>query len=277
MPKLTPKLEPQKPVNFLLKPLTADFKELFKALGKGVVHAVTGKWDELAKDTVEALAAVGLTTEPGELATLLIRRSAIRALFELVGQSTSQIPASTNIDVSTLAEQLDFTIVSNETYIDRKFLDRPADLPFIGAIRMLLEQWLAALQVPKSSGSAIAGRLPSYFVYALNQEWRSNVQAYRPLLDAIDTPFTKAGDREWAWHAYSALLQLRVEESVFDEPFSLAQLFIPVNAYYLRDDAKNSTDEMVRTVKSRQRVVVALQQEIEHWLDKATPRTPYAY
>lgn len=83
----------------------------------------------------------------------------------------------------------------------------------------------------------------------------------------MDTPFTKAGDREWAWTAYSALLQRRVQEGVFDEPFSLSQIFIPLNAYYSEDTGcGDSVDEMGRTGRRRRRVVISLQHEVEQWL-----------
>jgi len=86
----------------------------------------------------------------------------------------------------------------------------------------------------------------------------------------MDTPFTKAGEREWAWASYSALLQRRTQEGIFDEPFSLSQIFIPLNAYYLEDpNCKNSLDDMGRTDRRGRRVVISLQHELEHWLQKA--------
>jgi len=40
--KLSPKLKVQKPVPVLFKLVEADFKDLFKALAKGVGHTATG-------------------------------------------------------------------------------------------------------------------------------------------------------------------------------------------------------------------------------------------
>jgi len=126
--------------------------------------------------------------------------------------------------------------------------------------------------ITKATASAIAERVPTYFVYALNQEWRRNAKSYRPLVESLDTPFTKAGDREWAWTAYSALLQRRVQEGVFDEPFSLSQIFVPLNAYYLEDTPRgDSADEMGRPDRRRRRVVISLQNELGsglQWTDQ---------
>ena len=66
----------------------------------------------------------------------------------------------------------------------------------------------------------------------LNREWRRNAKSYGPLVQAIDTPFAKAGDREWAWAAYSAILQRQIDEGIFGEAFSLNQMYVPLNAWY---------------------------------------------
>ncbi len=273
MVKSNPKLKATKPKNIFKKPLHADFKELFKALSKGIGHTATGKWDEIATDTVEALSAIGLATEPGELAFLLIRRSLTKALFDLVGESASQQLADAKKDSLAFIEQLDFSNSIGEVQIDRKFLDRPAEIPLVKNIQSLLLKWLEELGVSKPSTEAIVDRLPSYFVYALNQEWRRNAKSYRPLVEALDTPFAKAGDREWAWTAYSTFLQRKIQEGIFDEPFSLSQVYVPLNACYPEETTcKEATDELARTGQQLRRVVVSLQAELEQWLEKAVPQ-----
>jgi hypothetical protein len=88
--------------------------------------------------------------------------------------------------------QLDFSGFADEIFIDRRFLDRPADLPLLKDVQAILQKWLEGLGMNNPSAKAIADRLPSYFVYALNQEWRKNVRNYRPIIEALDTPFARA-------------------------------------------------------------------------------------
>src|SRR5262245_60313269 len=235
VPKRSSKVTPKAPTSPFKKPLQADFKALFKALAKGAGHTAIGKWEELGNDTVEALTAIGLATDPAELSFLLIRRSVTKALFALVGESASQLLNEGKKDSESLVDQLDFSLSSREVWVDRRFLDRPASLPTLVDLRALLQTWLEAHGLSSPTATAISDRLPSYFTYELNQEWRRNAKAYRPILDAIDTPFAKAGDREWAWATYAALLQRHIQESVFDEPFSLEQIYVPLNAYYFDD------------------------------------------
>ena len=128
----------------------------------------------------------------------------------------------------------------------------------------------------RPTAKAIAGRLPGYFVYALNQEWRLNAKSYRPLVEALNTPFAKAGDREWAWAAYAALLQRRIQEGIFDEPFSLSQIYVPLNAFYLEEKTgKDLTEKMDRAGRQRRRVVVSLEKELEQWLDRPNPQDTF--
>ena len=173
----------KKPVSVLFKPVKADFKDLFKALAKGVGHTATGKWIELGSDSVEALSALGLATEPGELAFLLIRRSLTMAVFELLGDSASQLSEKTAADADALVDSLDLSIEAKDVSIDQKFLDRPGDLPIVDSFKTLLSDWLKRLGIEESAAVAMAGRLPTYFVYALNQEWRRNSKSYGPLLE----------------------------------------------------------------------------------------------
>jgi len=269
--KLSPKLKVKKPVPILFKPVKADFKDLFKALAKGVGHTATGKWIELGADAVEALAALGLETDPGELAFLLIRRSLITAAFELLDNSASQLSDTAATDADALVDNLDLSI---EMSVDQKFLERPGDLPILDSFKTLLSAWLKELGIEEPAADAIADRLPTYFVYALNQEWRRNSKAYGPLLEALNTPFTKAGDREWAWAEYSAMLERRIQEPVFDEPFSLSQIFVPLSAYYSKERprAEMDSDALRDQRQKRRHVVIDLQQELKSWVNGADPQ-----
>lgn len=271
MSEANPMIEAAKPKSAFEKPLQADFKGLFKALAKGVGHTAVGKWEELGNDTVEALCAIGLSTEPSELLFLLINRSVTKSVFDLIGDSASQIVSDTSSEADSLLEQLDFSISSRPFRIDHRFLDRPSELRLVGDVQYLVQTWLEGLGVSTPSASAIAGRFPSYFTYALHKEWRRNAKSYRSILEALETPFAKASDREWAWKEYGAMLRHRVEESVFDEPFSLRQMYVPLNATYAKEPAKHMlSDEMTRTGRTRGSVVVSLETELHQWLKGAS-------
>jgi hypothetical protein len=270
--RVNPKIKAAKPKNVFEKPLVADFRELFKALAKGIGHTATGKWAELGTDTLEAISSIGLATEPGELAFLLIRRSITLALFELLSDGTSQHLAEASADSNSLLDQLDFSISVGEIYIGSQFLDRPAELPLVKSIQSLFETWLEGLGMNKPAVEAMVGRLPSYFVYALNQEWRRNAKYYRPLAEALNTPFATAGEREWAWTEYAAFLERKTWEGIFDEAFSLRQIYVPLNAFYLEETSRETvSSKITRSGPQQRRVVVSIHEELEQWLQSPNP------
>jgi len=261
-----PKIKAKKPKSVWFKPIKADFKDLFKALAKGIGHTATGKWAELAADSVETLSSLGLSTEPSELAFLLIRRSITHAVFGLVGESASQFSEDAKERSTTLTDRLDFSILTEDVHIDKKFVERPAELPLLKRIQLLLLEWLKETGLNDASANSIVDRLPSYFVYALNQEWRRNTKLYRPLLETLNTPFTEASDREWAWSEYAALLQRRIQESIFDEAFSLSQIYVPLNAWCVDEKPRNDLSEDGRVEEGdRRRIVVSLERELFGW------------
>jgi hypothetical protein len=184
MRKTTPKLTTKKPVSVFEKPLQADYKAIFKALSNGVGHVASGKWEELGNDAVEALGAIGLVTEPGELACLLIQRSLVRALFDLVSEIAAQYLTEVKDEAGRLEALLNFTVSSSEIFIDQKFLERPEDLPILGDLKPLLEAWLEAQGVPHASAQAVSmmterhsARGLSVFKdngQVLNRAWRQN-------------------------------------------------------------------------------------------------------
>ncbi|HYR07329.1 MAG TPA: NACHT domain-containing protein, partial [Longimicrobium sp.] len=265
----TPNLTVKKSNSMLVKPLEADFRELFKALGKGLSHTAIGKWDELGSDAVDALAALGLTSDAGEVMYLLLRRSAIRAIFDLLGETVKPHMLSLKNLSSDIQDKLDYSLTRHDTQIDAKFFDRPASIPFVQDLQSLLREWLILVGFESHTSDAVVNRLPSYFIYALNREWRSNSKAYRSLVDAVDTPFTLAGEREWAWKTYGALLQRRAEEGVFDEPFSLVQIYVPLRAYHAEDgkDGADFSEDVPEVRNRRRKVVVDLEEELLGWLE----------
>lgn len=269
MSKSTHKLRVTKPKNAFTKSLQLDVKEVFLALSKGIGHTAFGKWEEVGNDAANALSAIGLATEPEELAFLLLRRALTRALFDLVGESANHLNNGRHDDPETLLADLDFGELSAETEIDRKFLENPVTLPLVSQVQTILERWLAR-QVSNEAARSVSGRFPGYFVYALNSEWVRNAKSYRPLIDALKTPFVRAGEREWAWAAYSALLKRRIHEGVFAEPFGLEQMYVQPHAFFVEELPPHGTG-LRQGVPKRRRTVVSLRTELHKWLDTPSP------
>ncbi|MDZ7970147.1 MAG: pentapeptide repeat-containing protein [Nostoc sp. DedSLP03] len=261
-----------KPVALWNKPINADFKELFKSLGKGVINGVLGQWGEVAKDAVEATSALGLGSAPEEVAWLLIYRSLVQAIVSLIkGNQELLFEKPNESDLELLCDRLNDSLESIELRIDQDFFSRPKDLLILEAIKAAFADWLKYFSVNEAQALTISHRLPTYFVFALHEEWAKHPEKYACLKEELDTPFTQANEREQSWQRYLAWLQKQVEEPMLLEAFGLKQVYVPLRAYYKQKVEGEKSEEFERRVREDekyQRVVLDLETELEVWLEK---------
>ncbi|MBI2305870.1 MAG: pentapeptide repeat-containing protein [Rhodocyclales bacterium] len=263
MPRTAPRLAAKKPKSVLKQPLSLNYKTFAVALAKGAGHALLGKFDDLADDGVDALAAMGIEGKtPQALLYLLLQQALQSALAALVDDCRGHLPAE--IDPDALLPHLEKAVADAE--VDAQFFLKPGELPLLQQVADALRAWLVAGGVAAPVATTIAQRLPSFFPYALHREWQRNGKHYEPIRQSIATPFTQAAEREAAWLTYAAQLQQRLDEGVFDEPFSLRQIYIPLHATYDEEAPKTGADGEPR--RGKRRVVVRLQQELDAWLGK---------
>jgi uncharacterized protein YjbI with pentapeptide repeats len=273
MPEEDLGIQVKKPVSVWNRPLQADATGIFKALSKGVAHWASAQWAALGADAVEGLTAVGLGQDAGELAWLLLRRALLAAMVELVKEQLPVVARPTDASVMTAqAERLDAAIGAAEVSVNRAFFERPARLPLLAALRAPFADWLAGYGLDAAAATAVAERLPSYFVVELDREWRRRPAEYEPIRADIATPFTAAAARERAWVAYAARLDKQLDEPLFGEAFGLRQLYVPLRAFYLNRRGEGGLAELGELSKAAageqeppQRVAAELERAIDDW------------
>jgi uncharacterized protein YjbI with pentapeptide repeats len=258
-----------KPSSVWQRPIKLNFSELFKAGGKGLVHGISGKWDDVAGDAVEVAAAMGLETKPEDRLWFLIYRSLQQAMIDLLKGNEELLKES--VDFGALVDVLDVAIKEHgELQVDVTLLfKQPKQLPLLEVVKTIFQGWLPSVMevADVSQAKAIADRLPSYFVFALNQEWRSRSAAYGALKEQ-KTPFTQATEQEQAWDKYLAWLQKQVDEPMFLEPFGLRQVYVPLRAYFERKQDGDEDDVRSPQGKKVYRVVVDLAGELLSWVEQ---------
>ncbi|MFQ4145083.1 pentapeptide repeat-containing protein [Chlorogloeopsis sp. ULAP02] len=263
-----------KPVALWNKPVKADFKELFKSLSKAAINTALGKWDSVATDVVDASAALGLAETPQEVAWVLIYRSLTQAMLDLVEGNKELLtnqPDTNEIEI-ICNHRLNLSLENIELRIDEDFFRYPKRLPIVEAIKTPFAQWLEGFGVTPAQAETISHRLPTYFVFALHEEWAKHPDKYACLKEELDTPFTQANAREQAWQRYGTWLQKQVEEPMFLEAFGLKQVYVPLRAYYQRKTDSQTEDEFeyrLKDNKQYERVVVDLEKQLQTWLNKS--------
>jgi len=271
-----------RPVSVLNKSIKFSFKDFFKSMTKAVVKGATGNFVQALGDVIDALASVSLTDDCGEVAWLLIQRSLLQAVHDLLKENeailyrdpTNQMVRLSQMglppdDPDAITGRLDLSLEQGEIVIDENFFLRPRTLPVLERFKTPFKQWLEMFGLNEAEATSVVNRLPSYFVHALNEQWRTRAEDYKCLKEAFDTPFTKAGASEQAWQSYAALLQKQVDEPMFVEAFSLRQVYVPLRAYFFERGAAERDvrfDPRAAEANDSKRIVVELKKEVDAWL-----------
>nr|WP_242072178.1 pentapeptide repeat-containing protein [Nostoc sp. FACHB-110] len=265
-----------KPVRFWRKPPKLDVRELFKSLSKAAIDGALGNWQEVAKDAVEASAAIGWAQTPEEIGWLLVYRSLIQAMLSLVEENRTFLFETPNqSDLELLYSHLNESLETQELRIDQDFFNNPKDLPILATINSAFGNWLQYFSLTTVQAQTISDRLPTYFIFALHQEWAEHPDKYACLKAEVDTPFTQANEQERSWLRYAAWLQKQIAEPIFDETFGLEKVYIPLRAYYkvpIKPQKDSYSSRQSQESEKFEQVVVNLKTELEAWLTKAAPQ-----
>jgi hypothetical protein len=266
-------ISPQKPTSIWKHPIQVQFGALAAALGKVAVTGAFGQWPETVSGGVDVLTALGIQGSKVEaIAWMLVQRALLQAMNDLTRECKSAL-GETEPDFRLLCEQLDHALANSALSLTPDFFKRPKQLPIVAQVKAPFRQWLQTCGLPQEAAGSLAERLPRYFVFALNEQWRANPADYALLQEALSGPFESANERELAWMRYGAWLQRRVDEPMFAEAFGLRQVYVPLRAYYERQDKSSRPGEAdsasIRRDEKSKRYVVDLETAITDWLKQA--------
>lgn len=229
--------------------------------------AALTKFVEIIPELVASLATVQASS-PGEKGYLLVKRALVAAIAELVeecaGRKELREPDA-SFDTAKLTEVLDAT----DWVLASDFFERPRDLEILPPLKDALTVWLSAHKLQEPQARAIAERLPSYFVFALRDEWLERPELYKDVETALKSPMMTATRHEQEWVRYEARLERQIADRVFLETFSLEEIFIPLNAEYREKNTKSEAEYQEKNTKSEPTSLAA---ELRSWIasgDKA--------
>ena len=69
---------------FWNQPLKIDFKGFFLALSKAILNVTLAKWNEALANALEAVVTIKTDRTPPALASVLLKRSMTRAIYDLL-------------------------------------------------------------------------------------------------------------------------------------------------------------------------------------------------
>ncbi|MCS6234481.1 pentapeptide repeat-containing protein [Shewanella baltica] len=263
----------KKPVSFWNQELNLSPKEFFFSLGKTAISATVLDSKGVAENLLETLKSITPQKEASHAAWMLIYKSLLNSLTELVLDYKDFFSNEINENlVDTLADNLDKKMSEIEIGFDASFFDRPDKITFLYQIEIHLKTWLMSLGMLEPQTNAFYLRLKTRFALALHEQWLKSPSDYTCIQDALNSPFTKATLNERGWMLYGSWLQEQVNNRLFSEAFSLSQIYVPLRAYFEENDNNHeiADNELVNLESDKKkkisRFVVNLHTEMEKWV-----------
>ncbi|MFT5466893.1 MAG: hypothetical protein ACI8UO_001994 [Verrucomicrobiales bacterium] len=216
------------------KRLKPDIKSLLVNLGKTVVAFTFQKWDAGIKSLIDAAASISAKSKPEQLAWRLVYTALAKAADKLLEEAATSdiILERGTANPDTLADKALEALKSSEAILAPDFFDHPENLQLLADFQPVFFEWLRGFGVPEPKARAITGRLESYFVFELRREWRANHTTYAEIVEKLHTPFDAADANQRSWLEYAAWLKRQVKEPMFDESFSLADIYVDLRGAY---------------------------------------------
>ncbi len=254
--------------SFFDKKIKADFKKIFTVFAKSAIMAYAGKPASAFKELVSIADAFNLSTSKPDLAYQLILTALINAAHHLAEENSHRFMANLEdaeklYDVPEYMEFLEgisVLVEEKEVVLEFEMIKDPRSIPILEDFKNYFNQYLILFGISEKDAELITNRLPSYFVFELNDEWRNNFAKYEPLLNLLDAPTAEAARKERQWEAYYTYLEREIEKPVFEESFSLKNIFIPLRAFY--KIPKKGEDQRVEEEK----LAVELEAAMDEWL-----------
>ena len=217
----------------------------------GIVQAISG-----AAETVH------IKHEVDEVAWELVRNSLIRAMADLYDEGAgSRGPARG--DVEYLRARVEIELNEPAAEIPPTLFRNPGAVPLVDVVREQFASWLRLLDLNEAEAASLANRLPNYFAVAFDKEWRSWRDHYQPVFDHFEGPSTAAAQMASDWEHNRRTLIRQLDEPIFEETFSLRQVYVPLRAHW-QEEAKGPKPRIADRIH-----VVDLGEAIGDWLKSA--------
>jgi hypothetical protein len=271
------RLEPKR---FPINRVKVDVRKLLSSMGQALTHGTFAFFAPepatAAGSAVNAGAAVFGAVEAFEAdaplevrAWYLVRNALASSLGQLLGELHERRGPFQG-DLNHLDDRFDLLLEGDGGVIDSGFLDNPLTLNLLPELRRVFEEWLSGT-VGLGAGDArsLARRLDSHLAPALRAESRSHRDYYKPIYDHFEDRFAYAAQMAWDWERNRLALVQQIDDPVFEETFSLRQVYVPLRAYTLEDV---ESDEPRRDGRKRRCRIFLLEDEIDSWLQHG-PKT----
>lgn len=268
----SPSISAKKPKPFTVSKVKVDLTAFLKATGKSLINLAAAKPVESAAEIPEIVAALGFAKSDEVIAWKLVFRGYQRSICAILFDYFATEPNP--IDALKLISWDSISIEDVELEITPEFISSPAKSSIAAELATITESWLSSIGIDPTDAKNLSNRLPGTLALGIHNEWRSDPSKYKDVTDALNSPFLPSVQKELDWSRYSAVVRASVDEPIFEESFSLRQIYVPGRAYYQVERVRpgkgdpSASEAAFDTVSFKKNRVVWLAQEINDWIRK---------
>ncbi len=267
-------IQVKKPLKWYNKKVKANFKKLIISSTKALISQVMGDTDVATKELVAAFDAFSFEEDPPGIAYILILKSMLNAMHDLSTENTFLFHfdfqnAEKFYDSDEYVKFLDNAenvFDNKELAISTDSLMHPKKISVVKDFCEYYKLWLTLFGVTEKDAEHLAARLPDYFVLEFHREWTNHPDKYGILSSKLDSPAAEDVKRIFEWKHYYAFLRAQVKQSVFNESFSLDEIYIPLRAYYTKKGKDKESGKEIEV-----KVAVDLETELNKWVATTKP------
>ena len=282
--KDTSKITVTKPLAWYNRVVKVDFKKIFISLSKTIiVGKLKGPFAPMdgLKELMDVFNAFELEGDTSGALYNLLLKSMVNAAHNLAKENSQYLGDEINNEEELydndeyvkFLDGINELLDNNEISVGVEDIKNPQQFKLLPDFQKYFKLWMGILGMNENVATVISKRLPSYFTFSVNDEWKSNVKLYESIYLKLNTPITEAVRREISWERYFSYLKQIADQSVFGEPYSLKQIYIPLRAKFIttksviNESYIHSTNLDLKYKKVKVGVPVYLDSELDKWID----------
>lgn len=230
----------KKPVSWWKKEIKddLDLSKFSSGVMKTITSVALGKPVNVGLSLVEVCQSVSISSEipKSERIWRLVFVSLLLSVREIVKQIPKEELEKSNKKLTEkefkrIGKKLEEELDKIECTIDSSFIDNPAGLSLLEAARPVFSSFLEEF-LPKEIAGQYSYFLPRAFIFAVGKAFNQLENKDEALFSEFTHPFKLALGHEKKWQKYEADLQRVCDKGIFNQNYSLRDVYIELNAYW---------------------------------------------
>ena len=247
--------------------------KLVEIVGQGFLSILGG--DGISAGITALVGAVGsvkVDAEPGEKAWSLAVLCFAWALDDLKALPGVN-PEGLRDAIEEALEEAKKKVDEGGEAVPITFIERPTTLPLYSALRdaIIVRKDIFRSGVHESD-AVLRSRFDVAYDRAMFEVYSRRPEVYQSLISLLGSPAASAAERQMNWAAYRCRLVYEFEvRPVFGQEMtrlSLAQLYVPLRCYWLKDGAELDSPTLRASVQAYH--VAMLDEELDKWIEASS-------